>query len=688
MLPLSKKRLLLVLVYSLASDSNLYACSVQGYVGEKGVKSILIELVKRQDSRGYDSSGIAFLDHHSEFVVHKTLGAAEELAKLLDAEIKDGTIGIGHTRWATHGEVSTTNAHPLFSTVAKPPFDGDVIADGPEAAEVIERSGRVAIVHNGIISNYSEIKNQHKKLGYEYVSETDSEVIPHVLDLAMRESSDPQHPLKEALQSTVSQLKGQFAFIGMISDFPDTLVVATKDLPMTIGIGKDEKYVASAAVYADQTDQVIYLPNNTFAILTKSDCKIYSFNGEEQLIAPEKVTSTVRSYNKSNYPHYMKKEIFEQSEMMKRAITYLESLNSQVWDKLGISKTESLQDIQGVNFFGCGTSYNSACIGSIFFEEFCQIEAKAHLASEFKFRRFSPDRKSICMGISQSGETADTLEALRKVLTYVKSESALSSEGQDSFEEPKKNLYVSTLTNVPGSTMTRVTENHFLPLNAGPELSVASTKAFTAQIATLYYLANYLAYEQGKLTQVQFKTAVQNLKDASDIQKQVLEESVPLIEKLARTYSQSKAFMYLGRHVGHPFAVEGALKLAEISYISSHPFAAGEMKHGPLALLDEGMPVVIFSHQDPEIYKNLTSNAHVICSRKGRIIAFAFEGQTELIELARKSGGEVIVLPHVGPLLEPVVMSGIMQFLAYQLALELELNIDHPRHLAKSVTVE
>lgn len=614
-----------------------HACSIVGYIGQTLCKAFIEQGLARLEYRGYDSAGFACLDEQNDLVVLKAEGMLEKLKEKLKKDPRNGYIGIGHTRWATHGPATETNAHPH-----------------------LDSSGNIAVVHNGIIDNFFQIRHDLQLQGHTFLSSTDTEVIPHLLESNLNKYGT----LEQAMMDTVNTLKGSFAFLGIMTDRPDVMVAARKSSPLAIGIGKEEMFIASDFLaFAGKTTQVMFMPHESFAIITKNEIALYSFDGTPLPINIKTVDVPASAYEKFGHEHFMIKEIYEQRKVIHAAVIYYKSLGQDVWKSLGVTP-EYMRNLKSIHMFGCGTSWHAARIAQFFFEIIAGIPASTHLASEFRYMPFFKPEQSLFIAISQSGETADTLEALRMIKLV--------------------NIPVTTLTNVPTSSMSRESCGH-LPLKAGPEIAVASTKAFTTQITALYWLAHYLALEKGVITQEQMDQAEQNLLYAADMLEAVIDTyRIPIIQTLAKKYSKATRFMYLGRHIGYPFAMEGALKLKEISYIFAQGYPAGELKHGSIALVDTQTPTMLFSHQDPVIYQKLVANAQEVKARKGHIIAFVFEGQEELLKIADQS----FIIPRVAPLLEPLVMSGLMQFFAYQVAKELGHDIDKPRNLAKAVTVE
>lgn len=632
-----QRGLLLCLFFFFSYLPLLYSCSIVGYTGEKLCKECIQEGLDRLSYRGYDSAGFACLDEEKKLVVVKAEGKLSHLKEKLKVLSFDGTIGIGHTRWATHGAATERNAHPHTN-----------------------EQGSIAVVHNGIIENFFELKEQLLSRGHVFLSETDTEVVPHLFEEAL----DQQSTLEESVQELVAQVKGAFALIALVKEQLDTLIAIRKSAPLCIGVGKGESFVASDFLaFAGKTDKVFFLPDESFAIIRKGEISLYSFDGTPLVPEIQTLDLPVTAYEKLQHEHFMLKEIYEQRKRIRDAVRYYKSLGSSLWKQLNLS-LENVRSLQSIQLFGCGTSWHAARIGQFFFETIAKIPAFVHLASEFRYMPFFPHKNNLFMAISQSGETADTLEALR----MIRSDS----------------IPVLAITNVPSSTIARESVG-FLPLLAGPEIAVASTKAFTTQITALYWLAYCLAIERGVLPPEALEEAESNLLRAADILQEVIEKyRMSIISTYAKRYAQSKRFLYLGRHVTYPFALEAALKLKEISYLFAQGYPSGELKHGAIALVDSHTPTILFSHMNPLLYQKLVMNAHEVKARQGHLLVFAFEGQDELINLA----DEAFLFPPVAPLLEPLAMAGLMQFFSYQIAKELGCDIDQPRNLAKSVTVE
>ncbi len=613
-------------------------CSVVGYIGPRLCKSFVLEGLGRLEYRGYDSAGFAALDqsdNHVQFA--KATGRLDNLVEKLVHVAFDGSVGIGHTRWATHGGISELNAHPVFDCNQK-----------------------IALVHNGIIENHVALRNKLTKDGHVFVSQTDSEVIVHLLETALAEYKDVQ----KAAHAVIQQIEGAYAIVVIMQDYPDTILVMRKRLPLCIGIGKGETFVASdQLVFADKADAVAFIPDETFALIKAGSVTLCDAQGNGIPLHIQPLQYAWTASDKKGYEHYMLKEIYEQKQGITSTVGELEKMRAHLWEQLGLT-LEQAQLLETINLIACGTSYHAGRIAQFFFESIAKIPTRVHLASEFRYQEFFPERNSLYLTISQSGETADTLEALRMVLSY--------------------NLPTATITNVVSSTMVRETGGYILT-QAGREISVASTKAFSTQVTALYWLAHQLAWTKGLLSDAQLAQCPERLIVAGNLLEAVIDQyHAEISTTLAHRYAAYDKAIFLGRHIGYPFALEAALKLKEVAYIFAQSYSAGELKHGPLALVDEKSPVFIFSHQDQLIYQKLVSNAQEVKARNGHVVAFAFNGQDELAQLADYT----FTFPAVAPLLDPLVMTGLMQFLVYQIARARGCAIDKPRNLAKSVTVE
>ncbi len=613
-------------------------CSVVGYIGRRQSCALVMEGLARLEYRGYDSSGFACVDSETQQLrCEKAAGRLSQLVTRLQERPIDGTVGVGHTRWSTHGVASEANAHPHFDCTRK-----------------------ISLVHNGIIENYLPLKKELEAEGHVFASQTDSEVIAHLFERAFAESKS----CKKAVMQLVSELRGAYAIVIVMEEHPEILIGIRKSSPLCIGVGSGEMFVASDVLaFAGKTDRVAFLPEQTFTLVTKDNASVYNFSGELIDVPVQKLDSVWAATEKNGHEHYMLKEIYEQKAAIYKTISLCASLGENVWSSIGIS-ADLIKKIKRIKILGCGTSWHAGRIAEFYFEETTGIPTTAVLASEFRYRTFFPEADTLYLAISQSGETADTLEAVRM----------LNAHGQT----------VLAITNVASSTLVRECEG-FLLTQAGPELAVASTKAFTTQVAALYWLSQRMALERDVMTKKQFEENQQQLLMAGNLLENGLDAyKYQIFEKLALFYSNFSAFIFLGRHITYPFALEAALKLKEIAYVFAQAYPAGELKHGPIALIDEKTPVCIFSHPDPVIYQKILSNAQEIKARKGHIIAFVFDGQTELAALA----DTCLFFPAVHCHLAIIAMTGAMQLFMYAIARARGCDIDRPRNLAKSVTVE
>ncbi|MCX5925130.1 MAG: glutamine--fructose-6-phosphate transaminase (isomerizing) [Candidatus Dependentiae bacterium] len=620
-------------------------CSVVGYIGKNKSKAFVLEGLSRLEYRGYDSVGFACLSQENNTIVSaKAVGGLDNLTHMFTMAHIDGFLGIGHSRWATHGQPSESNAHPHFDC-----------------------QKTVAIVHNGIIENYLSLKKDLELLGHVFYSDTDTEVIAHVFEALLVATSDMENKHKTLAQvvvSLVSRLTGAYAFMALVQGYPDTLILVRQRPPLCVGIGDNEMFVASDAfAFAGKTDKVFFLPEESFAFVKKNEIQLYDFAGNALPVHMQALDLSWQDSQKNEHEHFMLKEIYEQKAVIHKTIDSLQALHDTIWDYMGIT-AQQIRTLDHISFIGCGTSWHAARLAQFFFEQVCKMNSSVHLASEFRYMTFFPTQHKIHLAISQSGETADTLEALRVINAHT--------------------MPTVALTNVASSTIVREAGG-FLLTQAGREIAVASTKAFSTQLAALYWLAHRIALEKGLIAQADMVQACADVIYAAQVLEASIEKYKHEISAYhARKYATYSKAIFLGRNSSYPFAMEAALKLKEIAYIFAQCYPAGELKHGPLALIDEHTPVFIFSHQDSLIYHKLLSNAQEVKARNGHVVAFVFEGQDEMCALADL----YFVVPNVAPLLGQLAMTGLMQFFMYAIAKELGCPIDKPRNLAKSVTVE
>ncbi|HXW86395.1 MAG TPA: glutamine--fructose-6-phosphate transaminase (isomerizing) [Candidatus Bathyarchaeia archaeon] len=611
-------------------------CSVVGYVGSQFGRSAIMEGLRRLEYRGYDSAGIAgIIPQTRQFFCQKVTGSLDRLTARMAQVADDGYIGIGHTRWATHGMISEYNAHPQFDC-----------------------HDTVALVHNGIIENYHILHQQLQKNGHIFISQTDTEVIAHLVEQRLAEKKS----LIDAILSVVGYLEGAYACIVMTQAHPDTLIAIRRRSPLCIGFGSDTIMVASDVLaFTQQVRSVMYIPDNSVALVKKDTCVVYDFSGSVRDLTRIAFTDTWED-DKKGYEHYMLKEIYEQRSAIVRTVTVLENSRDELLQKCGLTPSY-MSCVQKIMLLGCGTSWHAARIAQFFFETLCAVPTRVCLASEFRSMPFFPEDSMCALALSQSGETADTLEAIRMIYGI---------------------MPTIGITNVASSTITRETTG-VLVTQAGPEIAVASTKAFSTQLATLYWLALNIAREKKRIDHAAYDHAVREIFSAAELLESTMTEYAHAIEtRQAPLYASYDKAMFLGRHMSYPFALEAALKLKEVAYVFSQGYPAGELKHGPLALIDATVPIFLFSSLDHAIYIKLLSNAQEAKARGGHLVVFAWQGQDELINLA----DTVFIFPPITPLLGPLAMTGLMQLLVYYIAKERGCSIDKPRNLAKSVTVE
>ena len=612
-------------------------CGIIGYVGQRTAQDILLNGLKRLEYRGYDSSGMAlFLSRKNAISVRKSAGKISVLENLLHKKPLFGSVGIAHTRWATHGSPNQINAHPHTDC-----------------------KGEIALVHNGIIENYRKLKAELIKEGHKFTSQTDTEVIVHLIEKFYRNST----PLEEAARKALVKLEGSFAIAVLSQKEPHKLVGARLGSPLIVGLGKNENFLASdAPAILDVTKDVIFLDDKELAVLDKDSFKIMDFSGEIINKDPVRLNWDIDQAQKQGYDHFMLKEINEQPKIMENLLSTViqKETNKIIFEELRITEAE-LKNKKNIAIVACGTAYHAGLCGKYILEEICKVPVSVDVSSEFRYRDPLVTKDTLVIAISQSGETADTLAAVR--------------------EAKKKDAFTLAICNVLGSTLVRECSG-VIYTHAGPEIGVASTKAYTAQLVILYLLALYLAGLKQTLSQDQIDKLLGALKTCPQLQKKVLEDQ-GIIRRIARRHSHFGSFLFLGRNINFPSALEGALKLKEISYIPAEGYAAGEMKHGPIALIDEYRAVVCIAPES-RVYEKMVSNIQEIRSRRGKIIAIASEEDDEIKELTK----EVIYIPRVNELLSPLIVALPLQLLAYHIAVKRGCDVDQPRNLAKSVTVE
>ncbi|MFN3406578.1 MAG: glutamine--fructose-6-phosphate transaminase (isomerizing) [Caldimicrobium sp.] len=618
-------------------------CGIVGYIGKRALWPVLLEGLRRLEYRGYDSAGVVYFKN-SKIEVTKVKGRVYHLEELLFTKDRTGVRGpgLGHTRWATHGEPSDINAHPH-----------------------LDCTGNFALVHNGIIENYYQIKERLLKRGHKFVSATDTEVVVHLIEDFWKEG----YSIREAFFRTLKELKGAFALALISSLEPDKIYVARYQSPLVIGIGEGENFIASdIPALLPFTKKIVYLKEMECAEISTEAIRIFDFDGKEREPEIKMVHWDLSQAEKSGYPHFMLKEIFEQPQALQNTLLGRLNLDSKEIDfaKENLSLEWFDRDLKKIYLVACGTSYHACLVGKYLLEKYLKIPIEADLASEFRYRSPYLNEKTLFISLSQSGETADTLASLRLAK-----------------EHKAKTL---SICNVVGSSITQESEK-VLYTQAGPEISVASTKAFTTQVLMFILLSAYIrkAFEEVSLIKKEEAKLIENLISMPQLLNNFIERIYPQIKKIAQKWYQAKDFLYLGRNILYPIALEGALKLKEIAYIHAEGYAAGEMKHGPIALIEENVPTVILAAKETGIiFEKTLSNAEEIFSRRGPIIAVISEGSREFERLSQ----DIIEVPLTTYEFLPIFYVIPLQLLAYEIAVLRGCDVDKPRNLAKSVTVE
>lgn len=613
-------------------------CGIVGYIGNRKVVPLLIKGLKRLEYRGYDSAGIAIIQD-GKVKIFKRKGKVSDLEKSIHDKDLTSTVGIGHTRWATHGEPNDINAHPHVSM-----------------------SGKFVIIHNGIIENYNELKRRLLARGYVFQSQTDTEVLAHLIDEVYKVGKvSPE----EAVRLALTKVEGAFGIVVMCSDKPDQLIVARRASPIVIGIGDGEYFVASDATpIVENTKRVIYLNDNEIAIVKKDELVLKTiFNNN--LVPPEIKILEIEldAIEKGGYEHFMLKEIFEQPRSVQDCIRGRISQDGTMVRLGGLQDVmEKILAAQRLQIVACGTSWHAGLVGEYILEEICRIPVEVDYASEFRYRNPVILPNDVVIAISQSGETADTLAAVQ----LAKQQGAL----------------VLGVCNVVGASIPRETHAGMYT-HCGPEIGVASTKAFTGQVTALILMAIMIGYEKKSITKEQSANLISQLLDIPELITRTLNNVKEEIIAIAEKFKDASNFLYLGRGYNFPVALEGALKLKEISYIHAEGYPAAEMKHGPIALIDENMPVVVIATKDKS-YEKIVSNIQEVKARKGKVIAIVNEGDTTIPKMV----DYVLEIPSTDEKLMPILSVIPLQLLAYHIAVMRGCNVDQPRNLAKSVTVE
>jgi len=611
-------------------------CGIVAYLGDREAYPILIKGLHRLEYRGYDSSGIAIIN--GDLNLYKRRGKVEELEKFVKGKNISGTIGIAHTRWATHGEPNDVNAHPHYS-----------------------QNKELAIIHNGIIENYNSLREELQNRGHVFESETDTEVLIHLIENV---KSTTKLDLIESVRIALNQVVGAYAIVVISKHDDGKLIAAKKGSPMVIGVGNNEFFIASDATpIVEYTRKVVYLEDEEMAILEKGkEIELKSISNIKHTPYFQELTLNLDVLEKGGYPHFMLKEIFEQPNSIAETMLGRLRLKQGVISIGGITDYKNkLKNAKRILMIACGTSWHAGLVGEYLFEELTRIPVEVEYASEFRYRDPIINEDDVVIAISQSGETADTLAAIKMA--------------------KEKGATILGVCNVVGSSIPRITHAGSYT-HAGPEIGVASTKAFSSQVVLLTMMAIMIANEKGTITKSRHQQLLNALADIPKKIEEVLKTN-DIIEKIAALYKDSRNFLYLGRGYNFPVALEGALKLKEISYIHAEGYPAAEMKHGPIALIDEEMPVVVIAPKKGH-YDKVVSNIQEVKARSGKIIAIVSKGDTEVAAMA----DHIIEIPCVEEMLVPLVATVPLQLLSYHIALMRGCNVDQPRNLAKSVTVE
>jgi len=611
-------------------------CGIVGYIGKRNSLHILIDGLKRLEYRGYDSAGVAVINEANEFNFYKKAGKVKDLEKEFDENVLTGNVGIGHTRWATHGEPNDNNAHPHF-----------------------DMTKNITIVHNGIIENFKTLKKKLTKDGFTFSTDTDTEVLANLIEYHYRQKNN----FEIAVRLALSEVEGTYGIASMCKKEPDKIIIARMGSPLMIGLGKEEIIVSSdAAAIINHTKNVIYLEDGEMAVLRKDSFQIKTIQDEDIFREVQKIEFDLEEIEKGGYEHFMLKEICEQPDSIQN--TYRGRINFET----GVVKlggldpvAEKLFNAKRIIITACGTAWHAGLVGEYMIEQYCRIPTEVEYASEFRYRNPIINKDDVVIVISQSGETADTRAALQ--------------------EAKKLGATVIGIVNVVGSTIAREVDAGTY-IHAGPEIGVASTKAFTCQLMSLALITLMIGKVKGTISDDELKEIAKELKVLPDKIRQILEKKNDY-KFIAEEFKDVKNFLYLGRGYNFPVALEGALKMKEISYIHAEGYPAAEMKHGPIALIDENMPVVFIAPKD-KTYDKIISNIEEIKARKGKIITIATDDDDEISTYS----DYVLRVPNTAPIFSPILNSIPLQFMSYYIATARDCNVDQPRNLAKSVTVE
>jgi len=613
-------------------------CGIIGYIGSKPVVPVLIEGLRRMEYRGYDSAGVAVVSPEG-ISLRRSAGKLINLEHTIRDEPVDGLYGVGHTRWATHGRPTEENAHPHRDC-----------------------TGRIVVVHNGIIENYLELKHELQGQGHQFKTETDTEIVAHLVEREMKADG-----LENAVRRALTHMRGMFAIVLLSVEDPEKIVAVRNGPPIVVGLGQDEFFVASdIPAILSHTRDVVFLGDEEMAVITRSGVEFTDYAGKAVSKVTQRVLWDPIAAEKGGHKHFMLKEIFEQPAAARDTVLGRVSLDSGriFLEDLNIAE-ETFQTLEKVTIIACGTSWHAALVGKYLIESLAKVPVEVDYGSEYRYRNPIISANELAIVITQSGETADTLAALR--------------------EAKRKGAASIAICNVVGSMATREAQGTVYT-HAGPEIGVASTKAFTSQLVALQLLALYMAQVRGTLAPAEIRSHIEELLQMPQILERAIKASAPM-EKVAERFSNRTDFLYLGRGINYPIALEGALKLKEISYIHAEGYPAGEMKHGPIALIDERMPVVALAPDD-HVFEKMIGNVQEAKARGGSVIAIGSEGDPRLSGVLDPQHDVLISMPRTTPLLTPIVMTIPLQLLAYHIAVRRGCDVDQPRNLAKSVTVE
>jgi glucosamine--fructose-6-phosphate aminotransferase (isomerizing) len=613
-------------------------CGIIGYIGSKPVVPVLLDGLRKMEYRGYDSAGVALVSPEG-IALRRSAGKLVNLETAIKSEPVDGLYGVGHTRWATHGRPTEENAHPHRDC-----------------------TGRVVVVHNGIIENYLELKRELQEQGHEFKTETDTEIVAHLVEREMRDDG-----LENGVRRALAHMRGMFAIVLVSVDDPEKIVAARNGPPIVVGLGDNEFFVASdIPAILSHTRDVVFLGDGEMAIITRSGVEFTDYQGRAVSKTTQRVLWDPIAAEKGGHKHFMLKEIYEQPTAARDTILGRVSLDrGQIFlEELNISE-DTFRTLEKVTIVACGTSWHAGLVGKYLIEALAQVPVEVDYGSEYRYRNPIVGKNTLAIVITQSGETADTLAALR--------------------EARRKGASSVAVCNVVGSMATREADGTVYT-HAGPEIGVASTKAFTSQLVALQLLALYMAQVRQTLAPSDIRRHIDELLQLPTIIEQAVKASAPM-ERVAERFYNRTDFLFLGRGINYPIALEGALKLKEISYIHAEGYPAGEMKHGPIALIDERMPVVAIAPHD-HVFEKMIGNVQEAKARGGSVIAVTTDGDSRMAAVLDTDKDVLIPMPATTPLLTPIVMTIPLQLLAYHIAVRRGCDVDQPRNLAKSVTVE